>query len=174
MERRQSVAACAVIFAASCIFVAAASGEPDLEISGIIKDKNGSLAMINDQIVKEGDTISGAQVIKIEDEGVRFRFEQKEFFRRVSGPFKTDDTAASKKGKGAPAGKGKAAGKDMPDITTMGQLMNHPEIMQQAVQSAAVARAQANKRMREVQQQVRAMEEGDRPPSVETGGSGQE
>jgi len=185
MERRHSVAACAVIFAASFIFVSGASCEPDLEISGIIKDKNGSLAMINDQIVKEGDTVSGVQVIKIEDEGVRFSFEKKEFFRRVSGPFKIE-AAASTKGKGAPAGKGKAAGKgaaakataslpaEVPNVTTMGQLMNNPDIMAQMMQSAAVARTQANRRMQEVNQQVKAMEEGDRPPSAGAGEGGQE
>ena len=49
----------------------------DLSLSGIVFSEKGSWAVINDSIVREGDMIEGAKLLKIEEESVELAFPDK-------------------------------------------------------------------------------------------------
>ncbi len=44
--------------------------QPDFVVNGIVISSEGNIALINDQIIKTGDTIEGAKVERIEDSSV--------------------------------------------------------------------------------------------------------
>jgi len=71
---------------------------PQLEISGIIEEKE-PLAVVNDKVVKRGDSIGGAQVIEITKDGVKFRYQGEVFFEKIKevSAVKDKTKTASKK-----------------------------------------------------------------------------
>ena len=69
-----------VTIAVSLLYVVTIFAQPNLEVSGIMKGKD-KRAMVNGEIVKEGDAISGAEVIEIGDDSVKFKYEG-EFFTK--------------------------------------------------------------------------------------------
>jgi DNA-binding transcriptional regulator YdaS (Cro superfamily) len=52
---------------------------PKLVLKGIVWDETKPLALINGLVVKEGDTIQGATIVKIDFERVTIRYRSKEF-----------------------------------------------------------------------------------------------
>jgi len=52
---------------------------PKLVLKGIAWDKTEALALINDLVVKEGDTIQGARIVKIDFDRVTLRYRSKKF-----------------------------------------------------------------------------------------------
>ena len=52
---------------------------PKLVLKGIAWDKTEPLALINDLVVKEGDTIEGARILKIDFDRVTVRYRSKKF-----------------------------------------------------------------------------------------------
>jgi len=52
---------------------------PKLVLKGIAWDKTEPLALINGQVVKEGDTIGGARILKIDFDGVAVLYRGKKF-----------------------------------------------------------------------------------------------
>ena len=55
------------------------SQSPKLALKGIAWDETEPLALINDLLVKEGDTIEGARIVKIDFDRVVVRYRSKEF-----------------------------------------------------------------------------------------------
>jgi len=184
MEKKRLVAALAVLGASFFVLVSGAYCEANLEVEGIIKDKKGSLAMINDEVVSEGDTVAGAKVVKIEDDGVLFNYKNQEFFKRVKGSAKTQQPAAPPQ---ASVPKPIASEEVSPEESfmqgqnklmqaqrasmqaVMSQMQSmpatgiggvDPQLMQQALQAASAASAQATARQREIYQNIKEMEEG--------------
>ena len=45
---------------------------PDLVISGIVKGKE-PMAVINNEVVREGDTVNGVMVLEIHEDSVKFK-----------------------------------------------------------------------------------------------------
>jgi len=77
------VASCAV-FCLVCIAVGAAAAQdvdsntvklPYLCVRGITFDENGAMAIVNDEVVEEGDSIAGGKVLRIESALVQFEFQ---------------------------------------------------------------------------------------------------
>jgi len=63
---------------------------PKLVLKGIAWDKTEPLALINDRVVKEGDTIEGARIVKIDFDGVAVRYRGKKFtFKLIEWEGKT-------------------------------------------------------------------------------------
>lgn len=56
---------------------------PDLSVTGIIKTQNYFEALINENIVKKGDTIKGARVIDITPSEVKFEFQGTTIIRKI-------------------------------------------------------------------------------------------
>ncbi|MFH1622638.1 MAG: DUF5684 domain-containing protein [Candidatus Omnitrophota bacterium] len=56
---------------------------PYLCVSGIVSDVRFPLAMINDQILEEGETILGAKIVKIGQKTVEFEYEGRVFIKEV-------------------------------------------------------------------------------------------
>ena len=52
---------------------------PKLVLKGIAWDKTEPLALINDLVIKEGDTIQGARIVKIDFDRVAIRYRSKKF-----------------------------------------------------------------------------------------------
>jgi len=52
---------------------------PPLSLKGIAWDETEPLALINDLLVKEGDTIQGARIVKIDFDGIAVRYHSKKF-----------------------------------------------------------------------------------------------
>jgi len=52
---------------------------PQLVLKGIVWDETKPLALINGLVVKEGDTIQGARIVKIDFERVAVQYRSKEF-----------------------------------------------------------------------------------------------
>ena len=52
---------------------------PSLALKGIAWDEAEPLALINDLVVKEGDTIQGARIVKIDFDGIAVRYRSKKF-----------------------------------------------------------------------------------------------
>ncbi|GAI31899.1 unnamed protein product, partial [marine sediment metagenome] len=52
---------------------------PPLALKGIAWDETEPLALINDLVVKEGDTIQGAKIVKIDFDGIAVRYRAKKF-----------------------------------------------------------------------------------------------
>ena len=52
--------------------------QPDFVVNGIVISAEGNIALINDQIIKAGDTIEGAKVERIEDSSVVLSYEGRE------------------------------------------------------------------------------------------------
>ena len=52
---------------------------PKLVLKGIAWDKTESLALINERVVKEGDTIGGARILKIDFDRVVVRYRSRNF-----------------------------------------------------------------------------------------------
>jgi hypothetical protein len=58
----------------------------NMDISGIFLDKKGGVALINDSLVAEGDTVQGAQVVKITADHVVFVRDGQEFSEGLKDP----------------------------------------------------------------------------------------
>lgn len=58
-------------------------GIQDLKLKGILRLHNTKVALINDRIVKEGEQISGAEVVKIEDFRVTLKFAGEEYILKI-------------------------------------------------------------------------------------------
>ena len=69
----------------------------DLVISGVFIDTKGGVALVNDSPVTVGETIEGAQVLKITDRGVSFRRNGQEFFQPVRdvSPFASSEKSTA-------------------------------------------------------------------------------
>ena len=52
---------------------------PPLSLQGIAWDETQPLALINDLVVKEGDTIQGARIVKIDFDRIAVRYRSKKF-----------------------------------------------------------------------------------------------
>jgi len=96
MRKRQVSALTGIV----CVFSLASaahgfSAEPELEVSGIVQDTKGSVAVVNDTFVREGDTVAGAKIVRITADGVIFRSNDHEFTRKISGTFKNIPPPAS-------------------------------------------------------------------------------
>ncbi|MFQ6066201.1 MAG: hypothetical protein ACE5K3_02845 [bacterium] len=52
---------------------------PKLVLKGIAWDETQPLALINDLVVKEGDTVEGARIVRIDFDGVAVRYRGKKF-----------------------------------------------------------------------------------------------
>ena len=88
MKKREAVVVAVVAFAVSWYCPPRAFCDPELEVNGIMVDAKGSFALVNGEIVSEGDTIGGATVRKITSEEVVFKYHDQEFPMRVNGRFK--------------------------------------------------------------------------------------
>lgn len=53
---------------------------PQLSLKGIAWDETRPLAFVNDQIVKEGDTLQDFEIVRIDFKGILIRYQSKEFF----------------------------------------------------------------------------------------------
>jgi len=53
---------------------------PQLSLKGIAWDETRPLAFVNDQIVKEGDTLQDFEIVRIDFKGILIRYHSKEFF----------------------------------------------------------------------------------------------
>ncbi len=53
---------------------------PQLSLKGIAWDETHSLAFVNNQIVKEGDTLQDFEIVRIDFKGILIRYYSKEFF----------------------------------------------------------------------------------------------
>lgn len=53
---------------------------PQLSLKGIAWDETHSLAFVNNQIVKEGDTLQDFKIVRIDFKGILIRYHSKEFF----------------------------------------------------------------------------------------------
>jgi len=53
---------------------------PQLSLEGIAWDETRPLAFVNDQIVKEGDTLQDFEIVRIDFKGILIRYQSKEFF----------------------------------------------------------------------------------------------
>lgn len=69
---------------------------PELKIKGIIWGTNLPQAIINDQVVKIGDTVAGARIINIDKSGITVLFNNHKF--NISSPATADIEAKEKKG----------------------------------------------------------------------------
>jgi len=67
-----------------CFVSMAQCEDPDLQVNGIFLDAKGNTALVNNEVVNEGDTIAGAKIVKITEEGVAFNYQGKEFLRRLT------------------------------------------------------------------------------------------
>lgn len=79
-----------VFFAAATVFVVRAQAEDweqadgaDFRVSGVIFDRQEPMAIVNDALVKEGEEVNGAKVLKISDSTVRFSYKGKIFVKDV-------------------------------------------------------------------------------------------
>lgn len=57
---------------------------PKLRLAGIIRDRNGALAVIEDGqlnifFVRKGDTIAGAKILAMDSSGIKYEFNQQRF-----------------------------------------------------------------------------------------------
>jgi len=59
---------------------------PKLVLKGIAWDETEPLALINDLVVKEGDTIQGARIVKIDFDRVAVRYRSKKFVIELISP----------------------------------------------------------------------------------------
>lgn len=53
---------------------------PQLSLKGIAWDETRPLAFVNNQIVKEGDTLQDFEIVRIDFKGILIRYQSKEFF----------------------------------------------------------------------------------------------
>lgn len=53
---------------------------PQLSLKGIAWDETRPLAFVNNQIVKEGDTLQDFEIVRIDFKGILIRYHSKEFF----------------------------------------------------------------------------------------------
>ncbi len=76
-----------LIISASFVFQARADQEelvpPDFCVSGIMFDSQEPMAIINDVLVKEGEEIDGANILKITDSKVEFSYKGKIFAKEI-------------------------------------------------------------------------------------------
>jgi len=75
-----------ITFIVSIVFICLKHGfaQPDLEITGIFyEDEAKSYAIVNGEIVKEGDTIDGAEVIEITEDSIKFQIDDEFIVRKV-------------------------------------------------------------------------------------------
>lgn len=56
--------------------------QPDFIVNGIVISPDGNIALINDQIIRAGDTIEGAKVERIEDSRVVLSYDDREIVLR--------------------------------------------------------------------------------------------
>lgn len=57
---------------------------PSLDVNGIFLDAKSNYAIVNDAIVKEGETVNGVTVGKITKDEVQFKYKEQEFSKRLS------------------------------------------------------------------------------------------
>lgn len=58
-------------------------GADDLKIEGIVYDPNGSVIIVNGQVLKEGDEKGGVKVLKIDPAGAKFLISGTESYVRL-------------------------------------------------------------------------------------------
>jgi hypothetical protein len=82
--------------AVSLLYVATIFAQPNLEVSGIMKGKD-KRAMVNGEIVKEGDAVNGAEVIEIGDDFVKFKYEGEFFTKKAEVEYQRSDSSSEKR-----------------------------------------------------------------------------
>jgi len=90
-----------IFFLLTCICISAAAAKLRLEVSGTIGGKE-PRAIVNGKLMKVGDVVGGAEIIAIDENSVKFKYENMVFFRAVESEDaapRRDKTAAEQKTK---------------------------------------------------------------------------
>jgi nitrate reductase NapE component len=73
----------AIFFLQSVAIAENEENTPNLRVDGIMYDKDDPIAVVNDQVVRKGESIEGARIIEITDIEVTFQYNDKTLVRSV-------------------------------------------------------------------------------------------
>lgn len=82
MNKTQLIVAWMIFF--NLIFLCVALAQPNLEVNGIFYDDKEPYVIVNDKVVKIGDTIDGAKVIEIKPDFVKFEYGNSVYEKKLS------------------------------------------------------------------------------------------